>query len=218
MSSKLALSLLILLSFAAGVPALADEHKYFSKFFGEAEDPRGWEANLRNQIGADEQGALISPPQAQQLYNELTQIQQEHQSYLNQNGTPNGNNLTPGERAQIKEQIANVNRQRQDMMSEHGGRKNFVDIFAKEDPRDWENSLRQRIYNDEKAGLLIPTQAQFRINQVNQVQQEHQQWLNQNGAPAGNVLSAGERKTIREQLDAVNREVEDDIHHGSGRR
>jgi len=78
--------------------------------------------------------------------------------------------------------------------------------FAQVDPRTWETNLKTRIYTDVSRGLTTPQQGQIRLNEVAQIQQEHQNWLNQNGSPNGNVLSPGEISTIRSQLDEVNRE------------
>ena len=74
------------------------------------------------------------------------------------------------------------------------------------DPRSWESSLEQAIYTDRNRGLTTPVQAQKRLNEVTQVRQEHQQFLNQNGAPTGNVLSQAQINLIRSQLGEVNRE------------
>jgi hypothetical protein len=74
------------------------------------------------------------------------------------------------------------------------------------DPRNWETSLEQAIYADRDAGLTSPMQAQSRLNEVTQIREEHQQYLNQNGAPNGNVLTPAEIDLIHSQLNAVNQE------------
>jgi hypothetical protein len=83
--------------------------------------------------------------------------------------------------------------------------------FAQQDPRAWENSLTQQIYADVHSGRTTAQQGQNRINEVQQIQQEHQQYLNVNGTPTGNLLTPQQRSQIQQQLAEVDRERRQDV-------
>ena len=182
-------------------------------------------------IYAERDRGNLTAPQAQNRPKEVSQVRQEPQQLRNQSGASNAyqSNLNHradherfslGQNGRETHETNSFGRSDRDAherisYSPTSFNQGFSGYFSgvssgTVDPRNWEVSLANAIYSDRDNGLVAPQQAQIRINEVEQIKLEHQQFLNQNGAPNGNVLSQYQINLIRTQLNGVNNERQAD--------